>query len=109
MFKDAEIVDYAAPYGVFSVARRFDPELDAFLIADALRPVRTKPASPCCPITASSTGLTWTPPWRHSKKAIDWYDAAPLGIGVAAAAAPSADIRVVGVRTRWLSDVSSGT
>ena len=27
VFKDAEIVDYAAPYG--------DPELDAFLIADA--------------------------------------------------------------------------
>ena len=25
VFKDAEIVDYAAPYGVFSVARRFDP------------------------------------------------------------------------------------
>jgi transcriptional regulator GlxA family with amidase domain len=35
IFKDAEIVDFAAPYGVFSVARRFDPELDAFLIADA--------------------------------------------------------------------------
>ncbi len=30
--KDAEIVDFAAPYGVFSVARRFDPELDAFLL-----------------------------------------------------------------------------
>ena len=27
--KDAEIVDFAAPHGVFSVARRFDPELDA--------------------------------------------------------------------------------
>ena len=23
MFKDAEIIDFAAPYGVFSVARRF--------------------------------------------------------------------------------------
>jgi hypothetical protein len=33
VFKDAEIVDYAAPHGVFSVARRFDPELDVFLIA----------------------------------------------------------------------------
>jgi transcriptional regulator GlxA family with amidase domain len=32
VFKDAEIVDFAAPYGVFSVARRFDPALDAFLI-----------------------------------------------------------------------------
>jgi transcriptional regulator GlxA family with amidase domain len=42
VFKDAEIVDYAARYGVFSVARRFDPELDAFLIADAMRPVQTQ-------------------------------------------------------------------
>ena len=31
VFKDAEIVDFAAPHGVFSVARRFDPELEAFL------------------------------------------------------------------------------
>jgi hypothetical protein len=31
VFKDAEIKDFAAPHGVFSVARRFDPELDAFL------------------------------------------------------------------------------
>ena len=42
VFKDAEIVDYAAPYGVFSVARRFDPELDLFFIADAKRPVQTQ-------------------------------------------------------------------
>jgi transcriptional regulator GlxA family with amidase domain len=42
VFKDAEIIDYAAPYGVFSVARRFDPELDAFLIADSMRPVQTQ-------------------------------------------------------------------
>jgi transcriptional regulator GlxA family with amidase domain len=42
VFKDAEIVDYAAPYGVFSVARRYDPELEAFLIADAQRPVQTQ-------------------------------------------------------------------
>jgi transcriptional regulator GlxA family with amidase domain len=42
VFKDAEIVDFAAPHGVFSVARRFDPELDAFLVADALRPVQTQ-------------------------------------------------------------------
>jgi transcriptional regulator GlxA family with amidase domain len=42
VFKDAEIVDFAAPHGVFSVARRFDPELEAFLIADALRPVQTQ-------------------------------------------------------------------
>ena len=42
VFKDAEIIDFAAPYGVFSVARRFDPELDAFLIADSMRPVQTQ-------------------------------------------------------------------
>src|SRR5919205_3936825 len=42
VFKDAEIVDFAAPYGVFSVARRFDPELEAFLVADALRPVQAQ-------------------------------------------------------------------
>jgi transcriptional regulator GlxA family with amidase domain len=42
VFKDAEIVDFAAPYGVFSVARRFDPEIDAFLVADANRPVQAQ-------------------------------------------------------------------
>ena len=42
VFKDAEIVDFAAPYGVFSVARRFEPELEAFFVADALRPVQTQ-------------------------------------------------------------------
>src|SRR5699024_7581807 len=42
VFKDAEIVDYAAPHGVFSVARRLDPELDAFLISDSMRTVETQ-------------------------------------------------------------------
>lgn len=42
VFKDAEVVDFAAPYGVFSVARRYDPELDVFLIADANRPVQAQ-------------------------------------------------------------------
>ena len=42
VFKDAEIVDYAAPYGVFSVARRFDPSLDAFLVADSNRTIQTQ-------------------------------------------------------------------
>lgn len=42
VFKDAEIVDFAAPYGVFSVAHRLDPEIDAFLIADAMRPVQAQ-------------------------------------------------------------------
>lgn len=42
IFKDAEIVDFAAPYGVFSVARRYDPELDAFFVAEAMRPVQAQ-------------------------------------------------------------------
>lgn len=42
MCKDLEIVDFAAPYGVFSVARRLDPELDAFFIAEAMRPVQAQ-------------------------------------------------------------------
>jgi transcriptional regulator GlxA family with amidase domain len=42
VFKDAEIVDFAAPYGVWSVARRYDPELDAFLVADAMRSVQAQ-------------------------------------------------------------------
>jgi transcriptional regulator GlxA family with amidase domain len=42
VFKDAEIIDFAAPYGVFSVARRYDPELDAFFISDSNRPVQTQ-------------------------------------------------------------------
>src|SRR5262249_23112582 len=42
VFKDAEIVDFAAPHGVFSVARRFDPQLEAFVVADAMRPVQAQ-------------------------------------------------------------------
>ena len=42
VFKDAEVVDFTAPYGVFAVARRFDPELEVFLVADALRPVQAQ-------------------------------------------------------------------
>jgi transcriptional regulator GlxA family with amidase domain len=42
VFKDAEIVDFAAPHGVFSVARRLDPELDVFLISDAMRTVQAQ-------------------------------------------------------------------
>jgi transcriptional regulator GlxA family with amidase domain len=42
VFKDAEIVDFAAPYGVFSVARRFDPELDVFFVAESMRPVQAQ-------------------------------------------------------------------
>ncbi|MGH7667014.1 MAG: DJ-1/PfpI family protein [Candidatus Dormibacteria bacterium] len=42
IFEDVEIVDFAAPYGVFSVARRFDPSLDVFLVAEALRPLQAQ-------------------------------------------------------------------
>jgi transcriptional regulator GlxA family with amidase domain len=42
VFKEAEVVDYAAPYGVFSVAKRFDPELEVFLVAESMRPVQTQ-------------------------------------------------------------------
>ncbi len=42
VFKDAEVIDYAAPYGVFSVARRFEPELDVFLVAENIRSVQTQ-------------------------------------------------------------------
>ncbi len=42
VFKDAEVIDYAAPAGVLSVARRLDPEIDVCLIGDALRPVQTQ-------------------------------------------------------------------
>lgn len=42
VFKDAEVIDYAAPYGVFSVARRFDSELDVFLVAENIRPLQAQ-------------------------------------------------------------------
>ena len=42
IFEDAEIVDFAAPYGVFSVARRYDPEIDVFFIGEAMRPVQAQ-------------------------------------------------------------------
>jgi putative intracellular protease/amidase len=42
VFEDVEVMDFAAPYGVFSVARRFDPALDVFLVAEVLRPVQAQ-------------------------------------------------------------------
>ena len=47
LFKEVEIVDFAAPYGVFSVARRFDPALRA-RVAIQLCEV-TRPDRPLCP------------------------------------------------------------
>lgn len=42
VFKDAEVIDFAAPYGVFSVARRHDPSLEVFLVAETLRAVQAQ-------------------------------------------------------------------
>ena len=42
VFEAAEVVDFAAPFGVFSVARRYDPALDVFLVAETLRPVQAQ-------------------------------------------------------------------
>jgi transcriptional regulator GlxA family with amidase domain len=42
VFKDAEIIDFSAPYGVFSVARRYDPELEVFFVSESMRPVQTQ-------------------------------------------------------------------
>jgi transcriptional regulator GlxA family with amidase domain len=39
VFNGAEVVDWAAPFGVMAVARRLDPEIDAFLISDSGGPV----------------------------------------------------------------------
>jgi len=39
--KDAEVVDFASPYGVFSVARRINPEIDVLLVSETMRPVQT--------------------------------------------------------------------
>ena len=59
VFKDAEIIDFAAPYGVFSVACRFDPELDALLIADSILP-----SDALCPLVVDREGSTaMTPPY----------------------------------------------
>lgn len=41
VFNGVEVIDWAGPAGVFAVARRMDPELDAFLIGDSLVPVTT--------------------------------------------------------------------
>ncbi|HEU4856322.1 MAG TPA: DJ-1/PfpI family protein [Rhodanobacteraceae bacterium] len=35
VFDGVEVVDFTAPLGVFAVAQRMDPELDAFLVGDA--------------------------------------------------------------------------
>lgn len=41
IFDGAEVIDFTAPLGVFAVARRMDPELDAFLVGDTIASVKT--------------------------------------------------------------------
>ncbi len=49
MCKDLEIVDFAAPYGVFSVARRLDPSSTPFMTLNRFGQSRRRRASPSCP------------------------------------------------------------
>ena len=56
MCKDLEIIDFAAPYGVFSVARRLDPELDAFFVAESLRQVQAQAGFTVMPNYAFADG-----------------------------------------------------
>ncbi|MWC27192.1 DJ-1/PfpI family protein [Paenibacillus sp. MMS18-CY102] len=56
VFKDAEVLDYSAPIGVISVARRYDPSLDVFTISESMRPIQTL------------TGLTIMPTYSFSDK-----------------------------------------
>jgi len=39
LFNGAEVIDWAAPFGVFAVARRMDPELDVFLVSESSQTV----------------------------------------------------------------------
>lgn len=69
VFDGVEVVDFTAPLGVFAVAQRMDPELDAFLVGDSGVPVQ------------STAGMTVTP--RYALDARPDMDAflIPGGIG----------------------------
>ena len=49
VFDGVEVIDFTAPLGVFAVAQRMDPELDAFLVGDTAVSVQ------------STAGMTVTP------------------------------------------------
>ena len=49
VFDGVEVIDFTAPLGVFAVAQRLDPELDAFLVGDTAISVQ------------STAGMTVTP------------------------------------------------
>lgn len=40
VFDGVEVVDFTAPFGVFAVAQRMDPELDVFLVGDTAKSVQ---------------------------------------------------------------------
>lgn len=41
VYRNADVLTFSSVFGVLSVSRRFDPELDVFLIAETTRPVAT--------------------------------------------------------------------
>ena len=41
IYDNAEVIDWAGPTGVFAVAKRMDPGLETFIIADTMVPVVT--------------------------------------------------------------------
>ncbi|MDN5925433.1 MAG: DJ-1/PfpI family protein [Xanthomonadales bacterium] len=41
VFDGVEVIDFTAPFGVFAVAQRMDPELDVFLVGDTTVPVES--------------------------------------------------------------------
>ena len=41
VFDGVEVIDFTAPLGVFAVARRMQPELDAFLVGDTAASIKT--------------------------------------------------------------------
>lgn len=49
VFNGAEVVDWAAPFGVMAVARRLDPEIDVFLVGDSGTPVTSTANLPVVP------------------------------------------------------------
>lgn len=40
VFDGAEVIDFTAPFGVFAVAHRIDPELDVFLVGDTRQTIQ---------------------------------------------------------------------
>ncbi|MEC5385204.1 DJ-1/PfpI family protein [Uliginosibacterium sp. H3] len=87
VFRDAEVLDYAAVAGVLSVARRIDPEIDVFLIGEVLRPVSTQAGISVLPSYALSDapaidalllpGGPGARPEMHNRKLHDYIRSLP--------------------------------